>query len=69
MSESLILTHFLFFGEQCERLANDRSFTLTDVSESLIFGQKTSNSLGNQMRKFPALHILAHTCRCRVHSV
>ena len=35
MSESLILAHFLFFGEQCERFAQDRSFPLSNVSESL----------------------------------
>ena len=28
---------------------------MSDVSESLIFGQKTSDLLGNQMSEFPAL--------------
>ena len=35
MSKSLIFAHFLFFGERCERFAHDRSFPLSDVSESL----------------------------------
>ena len=36
MSELLIFAHFPFFGEQCERFAHDRSFPLSNVSESLI---------------------------------
>ena len=35
MSESFIFAHFLFFGERCERVAHNRSFSLIDVSESL----------------------------------
>ena len=29
---------------------------ISEVSESLIFRQKTSNLFGNQMSEFPALH-------------
>ena len=36
MSESLIFAHFLFFSERCERFAHDRSFPLSNVSESLM---------------------------------
>ena len=36
---------------------------MSDVSESLIFGQKTSNLLGNQMSEVPALHF-ATTTHC-----
>ena len=35
LSELLIFSHFLFFGERCEWFAHDRSFPLSDVSKSL----------------------------------
>ena len=35
MSQLLIFAHFLCFGDRCERFAHDRSFPLSDVSESL----------------------------------
>ena len=35
MSELLIFSQFLFFGERCERFAHDRSFPLSYVSKSL----------------------------------
>ena len=36
-------------------IRSGRSEEMSDVSESLIFGQKTSDSLENQMSEFPAL--------------
>ena len=47
MSESLLLL------TKNERMSESLIF----LSESLIFGQKTSDSLGNQMSEFPALGI------------
>ena len=35
MSVLLIFAHFLFFGERCEQFAHNRSFFLSNVSESL----------------------------------
>ena len=36
ISELLIFAYFLFLGEGCERFAHDRSFPLSNVSESLM---------------------------------
>ena len=36
-------------------IPSGRSEEMSDVSESLIFGQQTSDSLGNKTSEFPAL--------------
>ena len=58
MSESLIPSFLVSdISESLRSLTkNERmSELLVFLSESLIFGQKTSNSLGKPMSKFPAL--------------
>ena len=64
MSESLIFAHFLFFGERCEwiaqvthqKWANEWIAQFFErIAQSLILGQKMSDSLRNQMSEFPAL--------------
>ena len=52
VSESLIS---LTKNERPWAIRSGRSEEMSDVSESLIFGQKTSDSLRNQMNEFPAL--------------
>ena len=53
-----LIAHLLISLKSNERLwaiRSGRSEEMSDVSESLIFGQKTSDSLRNQMNEFPAL--------------
>ena len=52
VNESLIL---LTKNEQPWAIHSGRSEEMSNASKLLIFGQKTSASLGNQMSEFPAL--------------
>ena len=55
MSELLIFAHFLFFGEWCEQFAHDRSFLLSDVSESLRLLTKNERSWENRSGRSPKM--------------
>ena len=54
VSESLIS---LTKNKRPWAINSGRSEEMSDVSESLIFGQKTRDSLRNQMSEFPALQL------------
>ena len=57
MSDVSKLLISLTKNERPWAIRSGRSEEMSDVSESLIFGQKTSDSLGNQMSEFPALDL------------
>ena len=63
MSQSLIFAHFLFFGERCENEWIAHFFEW--IAHSLIFGQKTSDSLGNQWANSQPCFLSKNSCKTK----